>query len=492
MIRFNLLLISSIINRKEREVFIGMDRHCQKGKINLRIVLIAVALLILLAGGYFLYQHFFDRPEESDRQKQDQDQALVLESKIANSHLSKVADTNGVYWLREADLVWNEIEPVPGRFNWQMMDEKVREIDKRDGYPLVIVKPFANWDQQSCHPDPFYDSDQPAEKGGRLKVGAPCDIEAYKSFLNQAVERYDGDGSSDMLGLKQPIRYWEIMNEPVMQGGSTGGMGEELKFFVGTSDEYLKILEASYQTIKQADRQAMVVQGGMAGMQKEVKDFWQPIMDQNGGKYFDIANIHTISTESDREDLYMVKFNNWLKSYNIENKPVWITEVQYGSLTEKPADLSEFEKLMVRSTVFSLALGADKLFYIDNWLRWDGGRDEPMGKGGQKETGSQALNSSTHKVYLNLVDKVNQFEEIKVIEQKYIDQDTDYSGAVSQIGQYKFIKDQNRVYALWGRARLPNEITGQVKLTDIYGQERIVDAAEIKLTDQPVFIEPLS
>jgi hypothetical protein len=56
-------------------------------------------------------------------------------------------------------------------------------------------------------------------------------------------------------------------------------------------------------------------------------------------------------------------------------------------------------------------------------------------------------------------------------------------------GQYKFTVDNKTVYALWS-GTLPNEISGKVKVTDINGQEQIMDATGIKLkVDQPVLIE---
>jgi len=56
-------------------------------------------------------------------------------------------------------------------------------------------------------------------------------------------------------------------------------------------------------------------------------------------------------------------------------------------------------------------------------------------------------------------------------------------------GQYKFTVGEKTIYALWS-GTLPNEISGKVKVIDIKGQEKNVDAAAIKLsTDQPVFIE---
>jgi len=70
------------------------------------------------------------------------------------------------------------------------------------------------------------------------------------------VERYDGDGQDDMPGLKYPIKYWEVANEPEMQR-------EPLILFQGSSKDYFEILKATYQAVKEADSQGYAVQGNI-------------------------------------------------------------------------------------------------------------------------------------------------------------------------------------------------------------------------------------
>ena len=57
------------------------------------------------------------------------------------------------------------------------------------------------------------------------------------------------------------------------------------------------------------------------------------------------------------------------------------------------------------------------------------------------------------------------------------------------IGQYKFTLENNVVYVLWGEADMPEEITGQVTMTDVSGFETVLDAADIFFSESPVFIE---
>ncbi len=469
----------------------------------------AVVVLVLagVLGGYFLYQRYFGRtaPEEVSAPA-TQTKVPKLDPQKEKTHLSRVADTQGAYFARAFDLFWGDVETQRGKFDWSLTDEQIRWLNEEEIYPLVIVKPFALWDQESCHPEERYEAEFDPRKGYRIKVGKPCDLIAFGQFLEKAVERYDGDGIEDMPGLTIPIKYWEIMNEPTMQGGVTGGMGEELKFFVGTSKDYLEILKTSYQAIKKADPEAKVLHAGMAGMDRNFRDFWRPVFAQGGGQYFDIANIHTISTDQRREDLFVIRFKRFLQEFGLQGKPIWITEVQFGRLAEKPEDLESFEILVTKASVFALAQGTDKLIYISNWTDFWPSFANPLRQGYEGQEASEGkeemkkekkfkvspevLASSTHQVYLNLVDKVNQFDRIEKIKEEYIENQGDHDGATSNIGQYKFVSGDKSVYVLWGQAELPAEISGQVRVTDIYGQTGTMDASLINLSAAPIFVEP--
>jgi len=393
---------------------------------------------------------------------------ISLDTVKVNTYFTNTGDNIDAYWMRSRWFYWNDAEPEQGTFDWEVADSFITEHLEMAECLLVVIFPFANWDQDACHGDE-YAADYGKEKGGSIKVGAPCDMDAYKSYLTALVERYDGDGVDDMPGLTIPVKYWEICNEPSMQGGVTGGMGEELKFFVGTSEEYVEILKASYEVIKEADSEAKVLHAGIAGMEQKFIDFWDPIYATAGiGDYFDIANIHTISTAETREDLFMDKYTKFLSKYGLEDKPIWITELQIGSLTDIPEDTTSFDRLMVRSSVFSLALGADKLFHVPNW-----------GKG---------TKSNTFIAYETLLTYLNSFDRLEILNQSYIENTVDYEGLTSLIGHYKFTKDGNVFYILWGGTKIPAEITGDLKVTDIYGESKTINSTEFTLTDNPVYV----
>lgn len=464
-----------------------------------KALIVTFLIFIVLAagiGGFIAYQKLFAGKTSLTGVDGE---PVKLDPEKEATHLSKVAGTPNAYWMRGLPFIWNEIENEKGEFDWSKSDERVQFAKEgkpgEELYHLAIIWPYANWDQAATHTDSKYLSTGHLKEGGEdLRVGAPCDMNAYAGFVEKTVERYDGDGIDDMPGLKTPIKYWEIMNEPEMQGGNVGGAGEDLKFFVGTPEEYLEILKVSYKAIKKADPEAKVAHAGMAGMQRNFQDFWDPVFREGGGEYFDIANIHSISTDEKREDFYVVKFKKYLEKYGIKNKPIWVTEAQIGWLMDKPADLGAFERLLAKASIFSLAQGADKLFYIENWTTWDNPEafkpDKDKNKGKKEPPPKIDLSkNTTQKVYLNLIDKVNGSDKVEVIKEDFIVGGSEQEGAISIIGQYKFTLGNKVVYVLWGKSELPPEITGTVRVTDIYGDAEEKNAGDIIISDLPIFIE---
>jgi len=381
--------------------------------------------------------------------------------KIEKSHFSGIGGVRKANWIRFF-VFWNDVEREKGIYDFSELDTIIRALQYGDRAILLTIMPYANWDQDICHGDEYY-STLPTPKGEvRVKVGKPCNMTAYLKFLEAVVERYDGDGFEDLEGLRYGIKYWEIMNEPAIQGQNEFN----LRFFAGSPREYLEILKESYKTIKKADPEAKVLMAGMASMEPRFVEFWDEIMDE-AKDYFDIANVHSITTSGEREDLYLIKFKEFLGKHGI-NKEIWITEVQYGDLFNPPENIKEVEKLIVRSTVFALANGAEKVFHIGNWYEfWK--------------------SDSTQRVYETLVDELDYFDKVEIIKQKY---KRTREGVRTEVGQYKFTIGDRVVYVLWGKAKLPKEIKGKVEVVDIYGDRKVMNSTEISLSDEPVYIHP--
>jgi len=250
--------------------------------------------------------------------------------------------------------------PHPGPFSWGAIEETKGEYDFFDTDAFVLtaqannisilgtVWPFLNKGEEKCkvsENDQFYPRDPRRRLGIPPYRCKPENMAAYKKFLAAMVERYDGDGKEDMPNLEIPIKYWEVLNEPELKSPT-------LTFFIGNEDDYLEILKESYATIKQTCEDCKVLHGGAAGASEEFLAFWNKVLQSGGGNYFDITNIHSISSP-DVSDLNVEKFKSLLDKHNIK-KPIWVTEAEFR---DSSGDVKA-------STQNALDAGASKIFFV--------------------------------------------------------------------------------------------------------------------------------
>lgn len=368
---------------------------------------------------------------------------------------------------------WGMIEKEPGVFDFSETDRYISAAQAQGFHILANTQPFAQWNQIKCHQD-LPTVKMPGDPRFHTTKGKPCNMEQYRNFVTKLVERYDGDGVDDMPGLTIPIKHWEILNEPEFQE-------EPLVFFQGSSADYFEILKTTYEAVKEADPEALVVQGGMAGMMEVCTNFWQAVFDLGGADYLDIANMHSIGHG---EHLNIPSFKQFLAKNGIENKPIWVTEVQYQQAYQtQDYSAEDFAKILARSYIFALANGVEKLFYVNIKLppvRHGVPFDERSAL--IKDNGDKSPLFYAHLTVANMLGELSENDEIETIKQKLGDWSIEE-------GQYRFAIKDKAVYALWGTGPLPSEITGEVKVTEISGIQRVTDSATLKLSDSPIFVE---
>ena len=365
---------------------------------------------------------------------------------------------------------WGLIETSPGRYDFNMTDRQVRQSGEAGLHILANIQPFAKWDQEACHTDlPVLNSPVPPEF--QTTKGMPCDMEAYRQFILKLVERYDGDGIDDMPGLVFPIKHWEVMNEPSFQD----------MYFQGTPAEYVEVLKTTYEAAKKADPEASLVQGGMAGMMDICTEFWQGVFDAGGAAYLDIMNMHSIGHG---EHLNIPAFKEFLAANGIEDKPIWITEVQYEqSFKTQGLSNQDFAKILARSYIFALANGADKLFYVNIKMPPFYDSNIPFGEESALFTnnGDKSALFDAHATISRMLGNLQTGDPVEIISEKIGDWHIEE-------GQYRFNIGGKTIYALFGSGVLPSEISGPVMVIDIFGDETQMEASAVSLTDSPIFI----
>ncbi|MBI4095959.1 MAG: hypothetical protein HY438_03805 [DPANN group archaeon] len=433
------------------------------------VLVIFLALFLIIFVGSLLAKENSKTPVVSNTQPVEQpeirveDNASAVQPQFSNSD-SRFGFVNAgqdFIGLAKFGVGWDR--PYPGPFNWQQIqdgnygpvDEYVKEAQKHDFATVAIIWPYWDADQDLCHAE-----DLPAVRFGKFfgelasKRGKPCGHDAYKNFVMNLVERYDGDGKDDMPGLRYGIKHWEVASEPEVQD-RLGGVA----FFQGKPKDYVELFRDTFVAVKTADPDAKVLNGGAATASAEHLSFWEEFLRQGGGKYVDIFSMHCLECD---ESLEVEPYAKLLKKYEMQT-PIWVTDVSYfGSDNEQAKNL-------FKGYITGFGSGVQKIFY-DKWQIRAGGKEELA-----------ALKTSTQdRLALNATDAV-----IKKI------------GGFTMVeklgdGHYRFyFTESGRVRDAYLKAsELPEELQGNLKMTAYDGIDTIrynvrnIDSATI-----PVIVE---
>ncbi len=374
---------------------------------------------------------------------------------------------------------WNVIEPSDGaEYNWDLADATVEAAQEAGVDYIATIYPNSNWASlEEINPDTcsgidfvYFD----------YMSGYPTDEDAYKDFLRATVERYDGDGVDDMSGLTNPITLWEIANE--VEGTCSGSLSD--------GQTYYELLKMSYETIKEEQSDATVVNAGaleiVGSTGKEMDDtiqFWEDFFAAGGVEYTDILNIHYNRERFEPEEnldiweKHLIFFRDLLDENNAEEKKLWVTEFGTGTMqdikgndvelddrTKTDFTLEDQASWYLRYSVMGMSYGAER-FFIDL-----------SGGDGSGLSSSSYFSQEGARPFLGtlqaLAGAVEGYESVEVLEE----------------GQYLFTVDGESVYVLWN-GDLPSEISGTVTVIDVLGEESEMDASEISFSESsPVIL----
>jgi hypothetical protein len=134
------------------------------------------------------------------------------------------------------EFEWCQVEPAAGQRDWAVLDDVVRS-SQRLGYGLLLkIRVGSCWATGGRRGE---------ERGGKRKTvsAMPTDLGAYQGFVRAVVERYAPLGVHD----------YAIENEVNARN-----------FWDGTPEEFERLTRLAADTIRAADRQARVLDSGMA------------------------------------------------------------------------------------------------------------------------------------------------------------------------------------------------------------------------------------
>lgn len=195
----------------------------------------------------------------------------------------------GIRWAR-ADFSWNAVERGKGNWHFEHLDRVLDEADKAG----ITILPILDYNVSWANP-------------------AFQHLDEWSEYVRRLVTRY-----------KDRIRYWEVWNE------------ENIPNFwkLPNAKDYVTLLKRTYEVIKEIDPELQVVFGGLAGVPHE---YYENVLKEGGGKYFDIVNIHPyrggiVTVRLCNKFLDDIKkFRDLTIKYTGEDRPIWITEMGWAT-----------------------------------------------------------------------------------------------------------------------------------------------------------------
>lgn len=386
------------------------------------IILTIVFLLVAIfgVGGFFTYNKYLK--SESSPEGVSTGKKVSIPKKILDNKFGFLTGgfpgeqervkSYGALWVRPhpGPFLWDSMQEGEGKkISFAETDNIVKDAQDEEVGLLVTLWPFADWDQKrrsNASDCEVPENDEFLPKGGFIGKESylpkyrcnPFDWKAYKKWVKAVVERYDGDGANDMPGLKIPVKYWEVMNEPDLtyKEAPEPEEGEKtLTFYQQDPKDYKKLLIKTSESIRKADPEAMILIAGAAGASDQMLEFYQIVLlDKNTWNSFDIANIHCISS------FYYQTFNvepykKMINGLGVD-KPIWVTEAE--AFISDDEDINATQTWM--STKRALELGANKIFFTRYDFKVEGEMEPPPGpKDGTQEIKPELKGANAREAY---------------------------------------------------------------------------------------------
>jgi hypothetical protein len=307
----------------------------------------------------------------------------------------------------------------------------------------------------------------------------PINTNKYIAFVKAMVERYDGDGIADMPGLTNPIKYWQVGNEPnIAKSG------------------FADLQRITYTAIKEACPDCTVLIGGVPGMppvDQYITNFdqrYKPILDALAGKYVDVMDFHWYGNATGdyrgAKDVYN-HIRSVLNADGFFSIPFWIAEMGAYSgdpvpvpISDPPIDYpfqTERQQALdyLKRFVYPLSFGVKKIFPafgLMEGFKYDGGYFDFTGMiydgwgTGDPGLGVKKLGYYTYKKMTEILEN-SDWNNIQTIQES------------DGIYIYKFIKHGKPIWVAWDDERITCITTLCGRQVTISG----IESRQVKITE---------
>jgi hypothetical protein len=177
----------------------------------------------------------------------------------------------------------------------------------------------------------------------------------FAVIVSNMVERYDGDGVSDMPGLLYPIRVWELVNE-------FSSMAPTNQYPLLGQSNFIAMIISGRQAIKAAYPDAVFA------LDPFNTDDTQALFQQMNPTNVDLVAFHSYSPidapNVTNNPGYLGNLADLMQTLNLTNQPVWATEYAFydhlgATRTNMVGTQADNARWFVQTTVW--AFGSDLL-----------------------------------------------------------------------------------------------------------------------------------
>lgn len=221
-----------------------------------------------------------------------------------------------VRWVRH-DFNWASIERTHGSaYDWSYADQLVGWAHYAGIQVLVTLNGTPEW---------------------LSALDRPARYDAYRQFAQAAAARYAPEGIfAQTMGWRDGygVSHWELWNEPNQDGRGWA--------WPPNPEVYATMLGFGQAGLRAADRNAIVVMGGLSGSGMGASGFLDYLYTLGAKDCFDVLNYHPFPWSDDFQSA-VDTVQQVVAPYGDQDKPIWFTE--YGAISRSSLESDPLAQL---------------------------------------------------------------------------------------------------------------------------------------------------
>lgn len=258
----------------------------------------------------------------------------------------------GFLRLWDAGVIWRDVEPEKGEWDFELLDRYVEEAGQHDVQILLTLGQPPQWAAQDPEaPSPY----------GEGASSPPHSLDDWRDYVEILAKRYEGR-----------IHAWEIWNEISVE-----------HFYSGDFERLVEMERVAAEALKSVDQDNVVLTPSVhGGAYTELNEYFE----EGGGRYADVISYHFYAPAETPEAVpeRIRRVREIMDRHGLGDKPLWNTEVgwlipnrdggfgdRYETREEwhgwRKTDPKEAAGFVVRNYLHNLNGGVRHVF----WYSWD-------------------------------------------------------------------------------------------------------------------------